>query len=151
MQMNSLLLFPSHNWNEILIPHLWVKKKNPYGNWLCSHRRKNKQQKGQERGQWGRAEPACLVTWLIWFLKKDPEECLEHCVSNLDIFFSSFLKCELWVQYSSTSFQPKLAMTPRKACMSGVTPLLLHPGASRGRAVHPCQQTLPEKVPRQKE
>ena len=39
MQMNSLLLSGSHNWNEILIPHLWLHK-NPYGNWLCSHKGK---------------------------------------------------------------------------------------------------------------
>lgn len=37
MQMNSLLLSGSHNWNEILIPHLWLHE-NPYGNWLCSHK-----------------------------------------------------------------------------------------------------------------
>lgn len=121
-QMNSLLLSCSHNWNEILIPHLWLHK-NPYGNCLCRDE-ENKQQK--EEGAWGKGEGTCyesdgfrkepqgLLGGVLFLIQRVLLFSVSSWFSAKDIFPNkSLLWPSVWCDYSHP-----------------------HPGASRPNAVN---------------
>lgn len=87
MQMNSLLLSCSHNWNEILIPHLWLHK-NPYGNWLCSQEEwiNSSRRRKKGRGTWEGGGHAHTYIWVRWLKKRTRKNAYRSFVFNLNIF-----------------------------------------------------------------
>lgn len=143
MQMNSLLLSCSHNWNEILIPHLWLHK-NPYGNWLYSQigrinsSGRRKKGRGMREGR-GRA---CTYMWVRWLKKRTTRNAEKNFVFNLNIFI---FVCDFLVQCSKSSFQTQASGDTHKSLESLVW---LPPPHSKASTSHADSSSLSADIPR---